>query len=92
MGDPGSALSLLRDRGGDVGIEHGVAGVAEAPLQDRRREPLTGWDEPRVVLRELHHPQTALGEVEGLSAEPPRIEAASAIVKRSASSRSAASA
>ena len=36
MGDPRPALSLFRDGGRNVGVEDGIAGMAQPSLQDRR--------------------------------------------------------
>ena len=33
MGDPRSTLSLLRDRSGNVAIEHRITGMAQAALE-----------------------------------------------------------
>ncbi len=52
VGDPGSTLSLLGDRGGDMGIEDRIAGVAQ-PAVNRRQTTFATAPQLEAMLGKL---------------------------------------
>jgi hypothetical protein len=79
VGDAGTALGLLGDSGGDVSIEHRVAGMAEAALQDRgiyltSLSPAGTGGTPSQAVSGGHDSRITSPQVASDSAWPGRIE------------------